>query len=121
MMSDKYSDHSVLSAILVLQEAESENTLQSRLWDMSLYGLNFSEVVAWSHWIGVSFLPQKLYEFFSRQQTRFFTPQLKVGDMYVFSASRIHEVFDLSGTKDRIIVGTFLTWDDKDENVYLFQ
>jgi hypothetical protein len=120
-MSNKYTSHSVLSAIMVLQEAEVENKYQSRLWNMSLFDLSFPDISAWSHWIGVSFLPQKLYEFFEKKNTQYYTPQLKAGDLYIFSASRIHEVFDLQGVRDRVIVGTFLAWDEDNDEVYLFQ
>ena len=129
-----YNSHSTLSAILVLQDEEEGTdgacTLQSRIYNASLDELVISRtedgspvyyVTGASHWIGVHFNNELIYNFFEKRDVKSHTPRMRRGDMYVFSASRVHETFPILGSRNRINMATFMAWSDNEDEVYMFQ
>jgi len=132
VMDPSYSSHAVLSAVMVLQSAqedgEEEDALNpatdSQLFDISLDELALVEsddlLTAGSHWIGVHFGPT-FQDFADRVRARRFSPRLRAGDMYLFSASRVHELFEVQGARCRVVVASFMSWSDALDEVLLFQ
>lgn len=138
VMHPSYSTRSVLSAILVLQTSEDENmdqdeeeigeveTGDSRLFNVLLDDvLSLAEeqdqLTAESHWIGVHFDDPGFYTFADRIRAKRYSPQLRQGDLYLFSASRVHETFELRGPRCRVVVASFLAWHNDLQDIWLFQ
>ena len=53
-----------------------------------------------------------IYDLNRQTKTKSYTPQLQVGDLYVFCSGRIHETFALAGKRTQITAETLLAWND---------
>ena len=65
-------------------------------------------------------IDEEFYHFIRKTRRKVFTPSLKQGDMYIFSASRVHELFSVIGSKQRIVMACFAAWHDNDDAVLHF-
>ena len=125
VQSSSYTTHSCFSTVLILQSAADTTNPATRVYNASLdelldeRGHPRPKVNGGHHEVGVHFNPQ-IYEFFNDTKTKSYSPQLKTGDLYVFSASRIHETFDIVG-RHRITVASFMLWRDDLDEVLLYQ
>lgn len=123
VQSEKYTTRSCLSSILVLQGGQGDTA--GRLYNASLEELLDDgarpkpHVGGASHYIGVHF-DSGIHKFFEETQTKSFAPDIPTGDLYLFSSSRIHETFDVSG-QHRVTLASFLQWHDEEPDVLLFQ
>jgi hypothetical protein len=50
-----------------------------------------------------------------------YSPVVRTGDLYLFSASRVHEVYNVFGERPRVVANTFLAWHDDDSEVRMYQ
>jgi len=118
-----------MGAVLVIQDPDlhvGSNINSSRLFNITpdevakhSGSAGVSHVNAYSHWMGVMF-DNHIYDFAAQMGTKMYTPQVRAGEMYVFSSGRIHETFYLVGNVSRITAALFMVWDDKDDAVYIF-
>jgi len=109
----------VIAIILVLQQTnnnKNEIDLHNCLVDdLELFK---DEIGMYSHWMGTKYkninsLESKL------QDKQFFSPILNTGDLYIFSASRIHKLNNLIEQNNRIVLATFGCV--KDNKIILYQ
>lgn len=123
--SGSYTTHSCFSVVLILQSAVDNTNPATRVYNASLdelldeQGHPKPNVNGGHHEVGVHFDP-KIYDFLNETKTKSYSPQLDTGDLYIFSASRIHETFDVVG-RHRITVASFLLWRDDLDKVLLYQ
>ena len=61
-----------------------------------------------SHWFNVNF-DDSIHKFLARKSFATHQPDLRSGDLYVFSSSRVHETFNVFGKK-RVTLATFMAW-----------
>ena len=74
-----------------------------------------------SYGFGVRFAPERIFPFLDEHEIQRHNPIVRAGDLYLFSASRVHEVFNVFGSRARIVANTFLAWDDNGEEVSMYQ
>lgn len=109
----------VISIILVLQQTndnKNEIDLHNCLVDdLELYK---DEIGMFSHWMGTKY--RNINNLESKLQNKpFFSPILNTGDLYIFSASRIHKLNNLIEENNRIVLATFGCV--KDNKIILYQ
>jgi diketogulonate reductase-like aldo/keto reductase len=95
---------SIIAIILVLQQTTKKNEID--LYNCLVDDIEPSkdEVGMYSHWMGTKYnsnLEIKL------QDRKYFSPILNTGDLYMFSASRIHKLNNLVDDSNRIVLATF--------------
>ena|ERR1719426_514448 len=123
--SSSYTTQSCFSVILVLQSAADNTNPAARVYNASLdelldvRGRPRPKVNGGQHEVGVHFDPE-IYEFFNETKTKSYSPHLNTGDLYLLSASRIHETFDVVG-RHRITLASFMLWRDDLDEVTLYQ
>ena len=61
-----------------------------------------------SGWFNVNF-DDSIHKFLARKSFATHQPDLRSGDLYVFSSSRVHETFNVFGKK-RVTLATFMAW-----------
>ena len=116
-----------MGAVMVIQDPDinvGSNRNSSRLFNITPHEVaelsgrhGIVRVNGRSHWMGVMF-DAHIYDFAEQIQAKVFTPQVREGDMYVFSSSRIHETFYLIGNQSRITAALFMAWIDDLDSVY---
>lgn len=136
----KYTTHSTMSAVLVLQGSDNAPYPTQSSPGSMLYNASVEEllrrpagasretsspqpqphVFAGGYGIGCGF-NVSIYRFFEEQRVARYAPDLGSGDLYLFSASRVHETFNVFGRQDRITVATFLSWHEDDSEVLVWQ
>ena len=99
--------NSIIAIILVLQQtdnATNEIDLHNCLVDD--LELIKDEIGMYSHWMGTKYTNNNILKY-KLQDKEFFSPILNTGDMYIFSASRIHKLNNLIQNNNRIVLATF--------------
>jgi len=99
--------NSVIAIILVLQQtcnSKNEIDLYNCLVD-DLESLK-DEVGMYTHWMGTKYTNNDILKF-KLEDKQFFSPILNTGDLYIFSASRIHKLNNLIQNNNRIVLATF--------------
>jgi hypothetical protein len=104
VMSEKINTNSIIGVILKLQEPDS-------IYEVNLYNClvddleNYKDNLGmYSHWMGTKYNNIKLLETI----LYYYTPLLKSGSIYFFSASRIHKIDSFLTSKNRIVLATFM-------------
>ena len=130
-MSRRYGTHAVMSAILVLQEPDTQ--LGGQHGSGTLYNASVDDLTTpngraartgaegKSYGFGVKFPPERIFPFLDSHRVARHNPVVRTGDLYLFSASRVHEVFNVFGSKARVVANSFLAWDDKADEVCMYQ
>lgn len=128
VMSARYGPHDVLSAVLVLEQ-DARMGPPGLLYNLSLTELLGPDgkpvspnVRGNSGWININFATHPIHSHIKANAVSHASPMLHPGDMYVFSASRVHETFDVVGSR-RAVMATFLAWNSFEEGgkILLFQ
>ena len=111
--------NSIIAIILVLQQTDnSTNEIDLHNCLVNDLELCKDEIGMYSHWMGTKYMNNPILK--SKLQDKpFFSPILNTGDMYIFSASRIHELNNLIQNKNRIVLATFGCV--KNETIILYQ
>jgi hypothetical protein len=96
----------VIAIILVLQQTKNKNEID--LFNISVDDLELmkDEIGMYSHWMGTKYTKNDILEC-KLQNKQFFSPILNTGDLYIFSASRLHKLNNLVENKNRIVLATF--------------
>lgn len=99
--------NSIIAIILVLQQTNNRKN-EIDLYNCLVNDLELfkDEIGMYSHWMGTKFtntfnLEMKL------ENKQFFSPILNTGDLYIFSASRIHKLTNLIENNNIIVLATF--------------
>ena len=74
-----------------------------------------------SYGFGVKFAPERIFPFLDAHKVARHNPVVRTGDLYLFSASRVHEVFNVFGKNARIVANSFLAWDEASDEVCMYQ
>ncbi len=109
--------NSIFAAILILNtNKESKNEID--LYNSLVDDLDGHDVGMYSHWFGTKYNCDKLYKVLKSKP--YFSPILNKGDLYIFSASRIHRLnnFIKNQQENRVILGTFLCVNNEDIILY---
>ena len=111
--------NSIIAIILVLQQTDnSTNEIDLHNCLVNDLELCKDEIGMYSHWMGTKYMNNPILK--SKLQDKpFFSPILNTGDMYIFSASRIHKLNNLIQNKNRIVLATFGCV--KNETIILYQ
>jgi len=111
--------NSVIAIILILQQTNN-NINEVDLYNCLVNELEETkdEIEMYSHWMGTKYnneinLKLKL------QNKQYFSPILNSGDLYIFSASRIHKLNNLIEKDNRIVLATFACV--KDNHIIIYQ
>jgi hypothetical protein len=130
-MSRRYGTHAVMSAILVLREPSMQ--LSGQRGSGTLYNASVDELTlpsgraarpgaeGKSYGFGVKFAPERIFPFLDAHRVARHNPVVRAGDLYLFSASRVHEVFNVFGKNARIVANSFLAWDEASDEVCMYQ
>ena len=106
--------YAIVAIVLVLQNHDKNN-------EVSLYNClvddledKAGDIGMWSHWMGTKYNNiEKLEEILSEKP--YYSPLLETGDIYFFSASRVHRVENLTPcSKNRITMGNFIAFNSED-------
>ena len=111
--------NSIIAIILVLQQTDNstnEIDLHNCLVD-DLESMK-DEIGMYSHWMGTKYTNQPILKN-KLEDKEFFSPILNTGDMYIFSASRIHKLHNLIQNNNRIVLASFGCV--KNDNIILYQ
>ena len=107
VMSEKINTNSIIGVILKLQEPDS-------IYEVNLYNClvddleNYKDNLGmYSHWMGTKYNNINLLEKILDEKP-YYTPLLKSGSIYFFSASRIHKIDSFFTSKNRIVLSTFM-------------
>jgi hypothetical protein len=100
--------NSIIAIILILQQTDNvinEVDLYNCLVnDLEVFK---DEIGMFSHWMGTKYTNNDALKL-KLQDKPFFSPILNTGDLYIFSASRIHKLNNLiNNNKNRIVLATF--------------
>jgi hypothetical protein len=99
--------NTIIAIILVLQQTndvKNEIDLHNCLVDeLELFK---DEIGMYSHWMGTKYRNNDSLKF-KLEDKPFFSPILSTGDLYIFSASRIHKLNNLIKNNNRIVLATF--------------
>jgi diketogulonate reductase-like aldo/keto reductase len=117
VMSEKINTNSIIGVILKLQEPDS-------IYEVNLYNClvddleNYKDNLGmYSHWMGTKYNNIKLLETILDEKP-YYTPLLKSGSIYFFSASRIHKIDSFLTSKNRIVLSTFMCVSNNKITVY---
>jgi len=117
VMSEKINTNSIIGVILKLQEPNS-------IYEVNLYNClvddleNYKDNLGmYSHWMGTKYNNIKLLETILDEKP-YYTPLLKSGSIYFFSASRIHKIDSFLTSKNRIVLSTFMCVSNNKITVY---
>jgi hypothetical protein len=111
--------NSIVAIILILQQTEdikNEIDLYNCLVN-DLEGYK-DEIGMYSHWMGTKYSNDHILKI-KLEDKQFYSPILNTGDLYIFSASRIHKLNNLIKNKNRIVLATFGCI--KDNDIILYQ
>ena len=72
----------------------------------------------YSHWLGTKYNNDKALQLILRDN-QVYSPILEKGDLYIFSASRIHKLHNNIDTQNRIVLATFACI--KNDEIVLYQ
>ena len=115
----KYKTNSVCAALFIMKQSKN-------LKNIDLYNCLVNDLEEYkdklngrSHRVGTKYANHKLLEKILSKKSKY-TPLLETGDMYIFSASRIHKLNNILGNK-RIVIATFFCIDDVDKKITLYQ
>ena len=99
--------NSIIAIILVLQQTNN-NKNEIDLHNCLVNDLEIfkDETGMYSHWMGTKYSNNDFLKF-KLQDKQFFSPILNTGDLYIFSASRIHKLNNLININNRIVLATF--------------
>ena len=99
--------NSVIAIILILQQTnDSKNEIELHNLLVNELELFKDDIGMYSHWMGLKFKQNDILK--SKLQNKpFFSPILNTGDLYIFSASRIHKLNNLINNNNRIVLATF--------------
>ena len=111
--------NSIIAIILVLQQTDdvkNEIELYNCLVnDLEMYR---DDIGMYSHWMGTKYSND--YNLKIRlEDKQFYSPILNTGDLYIFSASRIHKLINLIKNNNRIVLATFGCV--QDNNIIIYQ
>lgn len=118
-MSLKHNTNAIVAIVLILQNHEKSN-------EVSLYNClvndledKIDEIGMWSHWMGTKYNNIRNMENVLSEKP-YYSPLLETGDLYFFSASRIHRVENLTpNSKHRITMGNFIAF-NSEEGIFTF-
>jgi diketogulonate reductase-like aldo/keto reductase len=111
--------NSIVAIILILQQTEdikNEIDLYNCLVN-DLEGYK-DEIGMYSHWMGTKYSNDHILKI-KLEDKQLYSPILNTGDLYIFSASRIHKLNNLIKNKNRIVLATFGCI--KDNDIILYQ
>jgi len=99
--------NNLIAIILVLQQTKN-NKNETDLYNISVNELEMfkDELGMYSHWMGTKYSNNNALEL-KLQDKQFFSPILNTGDLYIFSASRIHKLNNFINSDNRIVLATF--------------
>jgi len=107
---------SIVAIILVLQQGNKKNEVD--LYNCLVDDLeNFDDLGMYSHWMGTKYKENDKLEI-KLQNFQYFSPILDSGDLYMFSASRIHKLNNLIDDTNRIVLATFACVQDNEIILY---
>ena len=120
-MSLKHNTNAIVAIVLILQNHEKSN-------EVSLYNClvddledKIDEIGMWSHWMGTKYNNIGNMENVLSEKP-YYSPLLETGDLYFFSASRIHRVENLTpNSKHRITMGNFIAFNSEEGIFTSFQ
>lgn len=99
--------HTIIAIILVLQQTDNhKNEIELYNCLVSELEMFSDEIGMFSHWMGTKYTRNDILEN-KLQNKPFFSPILNTGDLYIFSASRIHKLKNLIENNNRIVLATF--------------
>jgi hypothetical protein len=99
--------NSIIAIILVLQQTDNAtNEIDLHNYLVDDLELIKDEIGMYSHWMGTKYTNNNILKY-KLQDKEFFSPILNTGDMYIFSASRIHKLNNLIQNNNRIVLATF--------------
>lgn len=111
--------NSVIAIIFVLQNSTLKNNeidlYNCLVDDLELYR---NEIGMYSHWMGTKYTNQLSLENILMNKS-YFSPLLNKGDLYIFSASRIHKLHNHITSENRIVLATFALV--KNNEIILYQ
>ena len=111
--------NSIIAIILVLQQTDnSTNEIDLHNCLVNDLELMKDEIGMYSHWMGTKYTNQHILKN-KLEDKEFFSPILNTGDMYIFSASRIHKLNNLIQNNNRIVLASFGCV--KNDNIILYQ
>lgn len=111
--------NSIIAILLILNQTET-NKNEIDLYNCLVDELqeHKDEVGMYSHWMGTKYTnPGNLENILQNKQ--YFSPILDKGDLYIFSASRIHKLNNFIENSNRIVLATFACV--KDDEIILYQ
>jgi len=100
-------NNNIIAIILILQQTDN-NKNEIDLYNCLVNELEIfkDEIGMYSHWMGTKYNNNDALEI-KLQNKQFFSPILNTGDMYIFSASRIHKLHNLIENNNRIVLANF--------------
>ena len=110
--------NSVISIILVLQQTDNSRN-EVDLFNCLVSDLEQfrDDIGMYSHWMGTKYT--KIDALMTILKTKkYYSPILNTGDLYLFSASRIHRVHNFINRKDRIVLASFACIKNNDIIIY---
>lgn len=111
--------NSIIAIILILQQTDDiKNEIE--LYNCLVNDLEGykDEIGMYSHWMGTKYSNDHILKI-KLEDKQFYSPILNTGDLYIFSASRIHKLNNFIKNNNRIVLATFGCI--KDNDIILYQ